>query len=121
MSHHSDLPFSEDDLRKFRDHQIDQFSKSMPADQTERINKELDKYSGSQMFGKTQDHPDGKLNENDEGGINFGITNYEDRVILNFNTPVHWIGFTKQQALEVANSLLRKADKIKGDLEPQRG
>jgi len=60
-------------------------------------------------FGKTGLHPAGVLSGTDEGGIQFGVSNYAGKVVLNFGTPVTWLGMDPQQATELANSLLNQA------------
>jgi uncharacterized protein YcgL (UPF0745 family) len=60
-------------------------------------------------LGPTGQFPDGKLDENDEGEIAIGAVVFRGRVILNFGKPISVIGFTPQQAEELARDLLRKA------------
>jgi len=64
-------------------------------------------------IGKTGKFPKGKLNNNDEGELRFAIGVHKNRIIIDFNTPVSWIGFDKKQAIEIANSLLIKAKELK--------
>lgn len=115
MAHHGSNPlsdFNSDELKKMLDqHNEDVFKKSMPADQSKRLNDLLNQDKTASSLGATGNFPDGKLNENDEGEIMVGITSAEDRVILNFGKPVHWIGFTKDQAKQIAESLLKHANK----------
>src|SRR5688572_19938184 len=113
MAHHGSNPlsdFNSDELKKMPEQQNeDVFKKSMPAEQSQRIN-ELLKQNKMPDLGATGNFPDGKLNENDEGEIMVGITSVEDRVILNFGKPVHWIGFTKEQAKAIAESLIKHSE-----------
>jgi len=69
-----------------------------------------------QRFGPTGKYPDGKLNENDEGEIQIGVAadTEHQKVILNFGVPVAWIGFTAEQALELADSLRQNAFESRG-------
>ena len=60
-------------------------------------------------FGKTGLYPAGVLSDTDEGGIQFGVSNYAGKVVLNFATPVTWLGMDPQQATGLANSLLKQA------------
>lgn len=111
MAHHGSNPldgFNEDELKKMFSN--DQFKKSMPADQSERINELLKNDTTANKLGATGNFPDGKVNESDEGEIMVGITSIEDRVILNFGKPVHWIGFTKGQAKQISESLLKHSE-----------
>lgn len=105
MAHHSESPFG-----NFPNN-MDEFRKSMPEQQANRINELLNK-DVLKDFGATKKFPEGKLNENDEGEIKFGITHAEDRVIMNFNTAVKWIGFTKEQAIQVAETLIKHSKEI---------
>ena len=50
------------------------------------------------------EYPDGRLNENDAGAIAVEIGHEEGRVIIRFPKPVAWIGFTGDQAVEIASS-----------------
>lgn len=112
MAHHGGNPlsdFNSDELRKmFESGNEDVFKKSMPSDQSKRLG-DLLMQNKMPDLGATGNFPDGKLNENDEGEIMVGITSAEDRVILNFGKPVHWIGFTKEQAKQISFSLQHKA------------
>jgi hypothetical protein len=61
-------------------------------------------------FGPTGDFPHGKMNEDDEGGLQIGIAADEaGRVIIKFDTPVAWIGLERQNAVEFATKILTKA------------
>lgn len=113
MSHHSDQPFfSQEQLNEWaKNHKADEFTKNMPADQADRLNKIINE-DALKVAGATGNFPDGKLTETDEGEIKFAITAIEDRVVVNFGTPVHWVGFTRAQALAVANSLTKHAATI---------
>jgi hypothetical protein len=106
MAHHSDFPFG-----NFPNY-MDEFRKSMPDQQADRLNDLITKNQKNLDLGATKKFTDGKLTDTDEGEIKFGITHAEDRVIMNFNTPVHWIGFTKEQAMEVAATLITHSNKI---------
>ena len=66
---------------------------------------------GSQdAFGASGKYPMGKLTEDDEGEITFGITNTNGRVILNFGKPVAWLGIMPAQAVELAKYLMAHAE-----------
>lgn len=64
-------------------------------------------------FGATGKFPEGKLNATDEGEIQFGIAAdvAANTVVLNFGTPVVWLGLTPAQAIAIADSL--KANALK--------
>jgi hypothetical protein len=102
MAHHGEMPFQGLNEKSY----ADMFKKNMPADQSVRLD-DLLKKNPMPDLGATGNFPDGKLNESDEGEIMVGVTSAEDRVILNFGKPVHWIGFTKEQAKQIAESLIK--------------
>lgn len=64
------------------------------------------------MVGPTNEYPAGKLTEKDKGGIRFDITTQEDKIILNFYSPVQWLGLTAEDAFALGKSLIRRADAI---------
>lgn len=105
MAHHGSNPFeglSSEELRKMG---MDEFVKSMPKEQATRINEML--VDDQAKFGATGNFPDGKISEADEGEIMVGIVGIEDRVVINFGKPIHWVGFTKEQAKQIAESLIK--------------
>lgn len=59
--------------------------------------------------GAIGDYPDGQLGRADEGGIQFAIGEQDGKVVIDFGTPVHWLGMTPQQAAKLANTLLERA------------
>lgn len=60
-------------------------------------------------LGRTGDFPHGKLNGSDEGGIRFAIGEDGDNVVINFGTPVAWLGMPPEQAVALAEMLIAKA------------
>ena len=65
-------------------------------------------------LGPTGSHPSGKLNGHDEGGINIGIGAKAGKVIMDFGTPVSWLGFDPGHARALAASLTNYADAADG-------
>lgn len=61
-------------------------------------------------LGATHNFPDGKLTPHDDGEIKFAIGYYKGNVVINFNTPVVWLGMLPEQAKQLAELLLRYAD-----------
>ena len=53
--------------------------------------------------------PDGKLNVNDEGAVAVMIGHEGKSVVMRFPKPVAWIGFTPEQALGIAETLIKHA------------
>lgn len=62
-------------------------------------------------FGATGEHPQGKLNKSDEGAIQLGIAHEKGKVIIQFGTPVAWLGMPPREALEFANLIVEHAHK----------
>lgn len=62
-------------------------------------------------FGPTGEFPEGRMNKEDEGEIQFGVAHDPvlGTVIFNFGKPVAWIAMTNAQATDLAASLLRHA------------
>lgn len=61
-----------------------------------------------QIFGE---FPDGKLNQNDEGALAVMVGNENGKVVIRFPKPVAWIGFTPEQAIDIAQTLITHARK----------
>lgn len=61
------------------------------------------------LLGATGEFPNGKLTDDDEGEIAIGITTKDDVVIIDFGKPIAWIGFSKEQAKEIGELLIKKA------------
>lgn len=53
--------------------------------------------------------PAGQLTASDEGAIQFGVTAKDGKVVLDFGTPVAWIGMDPQQAADLASVMIRRA------------
>jgi hypothetical protein len=60
-------------------------------------------------LGATGGFPDGKLNGADEGGLRFAIGEEGGNVVINFGKPVAWLGMPPEQAVAMAELLIRKA------------
>ncbi len=65
-------------------------------------------------LGATGKFPMGKLNDDDEGEIKIAIGHQDGKVVLDFGTPIHWIGFTPSQAIEIVEALRDHAFAAKG-------
>lgn len=53
--------------------------------------------------------PDGRLNAQDEGAIPLGISHQNGKVVIQFVRNLNWIGFTPEQAIEIAEILIQHA------------
>jgi hypothetical protein len=87
MSHHSDkdFPFDESFVNKIRE-------------ESEKL-----------LIGATGEFPEGKLNKSDDGAIQFMISHTNEKVILDFRTPVKWLGMNPKDAVAMAQSLITHA------------
>lgn len=77
---------------------------------------ELRKQFGTPETGPTGRYPMGKLNEDDEGEITIAVAAdpKTQRIIIDLGKPVAWIGFTAEQAVELADVLTKKAWQARG-------
>ena len=101
MSHHSsgsDQEMSEETLKHF-------------AEAGQKVQKEV--YNLLRPLGPTGKFPHGHLTDQDEGEIGFVVFNKDNKVVIDFNHPVHWLGMTKEQANELGRLLIKRAKKIK--------
>lgn len=83
---------------------------SSGLDQKRKMIEELQKEQLKETLGPTKDFPHGKLVPHDEGGLIFGVTVFNGRVVFDFGTPVRSIGFTREGALELAELIKRRAE-----------
>lgn len=72
----------------------------------------FDLMSKQMGLGATKKFPEGKLTAQDEGELMMAIIAVNGKVVINFGTPTAWIGFTKEQAYELANTLRDKANSL---------
>lgn len=87
---------------------------SNPLDPTAPIDPEAQRAMSEAMAKLLGEFPDGKLNPTDEGALAVMIGNENGRVVLRFPKPVAWIGFTPEQAIDIAQSLIDNARKCAG-------
>lgn len=71
--------------------------------------QELMKALRTQQNNIDGDFPDGKLTPHDEGALAVAVGTKDRSVILQFPKPIEWIGFTPDQALDLAQNLITKA------------
>lgn len=55
------------------------------------------------------EYPDGRLNTADEGALALMVGHESGKVVMQFATPTAWIGFTPEQAMDIAQSLITHA------------
>ena len=68
--------------------------------------------------GPTHDHPRGKLDEFDEGGLNIAVShtvNGAHRVVrVDFGNPVAWVAMDAETTMAFASLLVKHAMALKG-------
>lgn len=96
MPHHGNVPFED-----FSDPEKPEFQK-----RRELMRELLDTTS---FRGALGDFPEGQLSKSDEGAIQFTIGEKDGKVVIDFGTPVHWLGMSPQQAADLASSILKRA------------
>jgi hypothetical protein len=117
MAHHSDQPLPEDFLPDDADPDDTGGLEEAIENLKERVRG--DTYDADEAeeagpnFGATRRQPEGKLTEEDEGEIRFGVAEKDGKVVLDFGKKVHWIAATPEQAKALAESLLNKAREAK--------
>jgi hypothetical protein len=62
--------------------------------------------------GALGEHVEQKSSPEDEGAIQFAIGEANGKVVIDFGTPVHWLGMTPQQAADFASAVLKRARQV---------
>lgn len=75
--------------------------------------KEIER-AAEQKIGATGQFPEGKLDESDEGEIRIAIGRKDGKVVIDFGTPVKWIGFTPKLARQLAELIRQQSYKAEG-------
>lgn len=55
------------------------------------------------------EYPDGRLNANDAGAVAIQVGVENDRVVIRFPKPVLWVGMTGDEAIDIAQALMKHA------------
>lgn len=95
MAHHGSNPF-DGDLPEFQSRQ--------------KLMRELLDTTG--FRGAIGSFPEGQLTKSDEGSIQFAVGEQNGKVVIDFGTPVHWLGMTPQQAADLASTILKRARQV---------
>jgi len=103
MSNHSSVPFDDESSKNMGD-----FS-ALIEEKSSMLSQLMNNEAKYESFGETNNFPEGKLTEHDEGEIKFGITTKDEKVILNFGKPIAWLGMTREQAEKLGRLLIDKA------------
>ncbi|AMV20438.1 hypothetical protein VT03_21245 [Planctomyces sp. SH-PL14] len=61
-----------------------------------------------------REYPNGRLNASDDGEVAFKIGGDGERgvVVIDFGKPVTWVGMTPQQAVEMAQLMIKNAREV---------
>ena len=65
------------------------------------------------LLGATGKFPLGKIVPEDEGELALAVGHAEGKVVMDFGKPTAWIGFTAEQADELAATLRTHADAVR--------
>jgi hypothetical protein len=71
--------------------------------------EEMKRMIETMNLGATGKFPQGKLTATDEGEIRLAIGCADGKVLINFGKPTAWIGFTRAEALNIAETLIKHA------------
>lgn len=61
------------------------------------------------VVGATGDHPQGRLNKQDEGGLKMAIGTGDGVVQVHFGKAVAWLGLDRATAIALGNNLIKHA------------
>lgn len=95
MAHHGSEPFDA--------------AQEDPSRKIERNKLMRDLLDTTGFRGALGDFPEGQLTKSDEGAVQFAVGEKDGKVVIDFGTPVHWIGLTPQQACDIASAILKRA------------
>ena len=87
------------------------------AHHSEEMTGQMEKLVKEMGLGATNSFPMGKLNKNDRGELKLAIGEENGKIVLNFGKPVAWIGFSPEQAMEIALSLMEHSNNCKQTLD----
>jgi hypothetical protein len=81
----------------------------------EREGGNLERLMGEhkRKFGATGNFPEGKLGDDDEGELRFGVAHDDQLVHVDFGKPVKWFAMPPDLALQLASMLTKHAMDIK--------
>jgi hypothetical protein len=73
-----------------------------------------EKLGSPENIGPTGEFPDGKVTEEDEGGIKFGVAadKYRGLVHIDFGKPIQWLAMTAKEAANLGQMLNEKAREV---------
>jgi hypothetical protein len=66
-----------------------------------------------EKLGETGDFPHGKLDKDDEGGLNMMISEYRGTVRFDFGKSIKWFALPPDMAVEFAENVLKHARRLR--------
>ena len=72
-------------------------------------------------LGPTGRFPGGKLTDTDKGEVVFEVVRFKNKVIVNFGTPLMYIGMSPKEARRFGSLLIQKANAITEPPRKRRG
>jgi hypothetical protein len=78
------------------------------------MNEQIQKLARELELGATGQHPQGQLDETDEGEIRLGVTSKDGKVVIAFGKPVAWFGMDPRQARALAESIRQASYRAEG-------
>ena len=63
-------------------------------------------------LGATNQFPEGKLSNHDEGEIRFAVITVNGKVVIEFGQSVHWLGMTGEEAVKLGRLLIKRGRKL---------
>jgi len=65
-------------------------------------------------LGALRDHPAGMYGPSDHGAVRFSVGSDKDneKVVLDFGTPVNWMAMDPEQAMHLASHLMKHARRV---------
>jgi hypothetical protein len=72
----------------------------------------MNRLAGGRGAGATGQFPRGQIHRTDEGELRLAVTVINNTVVLAFGKPVSWVGFSRVEAIELAELIKRRAQEL---------
>jgi hypothetical protein len=59
--------------------------------------------------GPTGKYPEGRLSEDDEGGLMIAVGSKEGKIVINFGKDISWIALNPEEAMAFADAIKTRA------------
>lgn len=66
----------------------------------------------NENIGPTGKFPEEKLTKKDDGELAFAVGEKDGKVVIEFGTPVSWIGFKPDQSISLGRLLIKRGRKL---------